>query len=306
MSVSGLRWGISELFNLPLHGLGQAAARGNLRQLAAGLDRAAHVEAAGKAFPIVELGADLELFLPDAFGPQAVEALQRARQRAGLSYTVHLPIWSVDPSSGFAPIRRSSVDVLVGAIRSTRPLEPEVYVHHATGEVASEFSRRGFPQALRGAVLGQFQLHAAESLRLILKESGLPSRRLAIETIGFPLELTLELAQELDLSICFDSGHVLAGFSGPVELSSGLERCLPRLAEVHLHDAPALRPEEGVRLGQDHRRLGRGDLNVQQFLGRLEEGAFRGPVVFELGMEDALASLELIRSLPGGDGPESR
>ena len=146
----------------------------------------------------------------------------------------------------------------------------------------------------------QFQAGAAESIRTILSETGIPSRQLAIETIEFPFELTMELAEMLDLSLCLDIGHVLAGFSGPVELFDALEQMLPRLAEVHLHDAPWQGEEQVIGYGTDHQALGKGDLDVGRLLDRLEEVGFDGPIIFELTVTEALESLDVIRRIRPG------
>jgi sugar phosphate isomerase/epimerase len=90
---------------------------------------------------------------------------------------------------------------------------------------------------------------------------------------------------------------VLVGFSGPVDLFDALERCLPRLAEVHLHDGPWQGPEMRIGYGKDHQPLGAGDLDVARFLDRLSTAGFSGPFVLELQVEQALASLDVIRSL---------
>jgi sugar phosphate isomerase/epimerase len=180
-------------------------------------------------------------------------------------------------------------------IRATQSLAPECYVLHATGALAAEFYRMDLPDLAKGLLLRQFQGYARQSIQTILDETGLPSRQLAIETIEFPLDLTLELAEDLDLSLCLDTGHVLAGFSGSLNLAEALERCLPRLAEVHLHDAPRPGPGGEIGYGQDHRPLGTGDLDVKWFLDRLAEVQFNGPIIFELTVEEALASLEVIR-----------
>lgn len=250
-------------------------------------------------FPLVELGGDLSLFLPHTFAPDAIQALADLKARLGLSYTVHLPLWSVEPSTPLKPVRRGSVEAVAEILRATLPLSPEVYVLHATGALAAEFSRMNLPEMARELILRRFQASASDSLRDLLSETGLPSRRLAIETIEFPFDLTLELAEELDLSLCLDTGHVLAGFSGPIDLFEALERCLPRLAEVHLHDATWQGPEHALGYGQDHRPLGQGDLDFPRLLGRLQEAGFDGPVIFELRLEEALQSLEVIRSRVG-------
>ncbi len=43
--------------------------------------------------------------------------------------------------------------------------------------------------------------------------------------------------------------------------------------------------------------LGAGDLDVPRLLDRLQQAGFAGPLVFELRLEQALASLEYIRSI---------
>jgi len=248
-------------------------------------------------FDPIELGGDLAIFLPQTYSPPAIEKLVALKAETGVSYTLHLPLWSLEPSTLQTPVREGSVQALVDCIRATRPLEPEVYVLHATGALAAEFYRMRLPEIAKSLILRQFQGEARESLKTILTKTGLPSRRLAIETVEFPFELTLELADELDLSMCLDTGHVLVGFSGQIELFDALEQCLPRLAEVHLHDGPWQGPEQKIGYGKDHQPLGQGDLDVARFLERLVAANFDGPIIFELSLEGALDSLDVIRSL---------
>jgi sugar phosphate isomerase/epimerase len=248
-------------------------------------------------FDPIEIGGDMALFLPQTMAPPAIERLAELKASTGLTYTMHLPLWSVEPSTPLAPVRQGSVRALVDAIQATSSLEPEVYVLHATGPLAAEFSSMDLPALAKGFLLRQFQSHARESIQTLLAETGIPSRRLAVETIEFPLDLTLELAEELDLSICLDIGHVLVGFSGPLDLFEALELCLPRLSEIHLHDGPWQGPERKLGYGLDHQRLGAGDLDVGRLLDRLAEVGFAGPLIFELTIEEALASLDVIRAL---------
>jgi len=248
-------------------------------------------------FDPIEIGGDMPLFLPHTLTPPAVQRLAELKEQTGLSYTVHLPLWSVEPSTPLAPVRGGSVRALTDAIQATRILEPEVYVLHATGALAAEFYRMDLPPVAQTFILRQFQGHARASIQTILAETGIPSRQLAIETVEFPFDLTLELAEELDLSICLDIGHVLVGFSGPWDLFEVLERCLPRLSEIHLHDGPWQGPEREIGYGQDHQPLGQGDLEVGRLLDRLVEAGFDGPIILELTLEEALASMEVIRSI---------
>jgi sugar phosphate isomerase/epimerase len=251
----------------------------------------------GHGFNPVELSGDMVLFLPHSFSPETIQRLAALKAETGLSYTVHLPLWSVEPSTPLAPVREGSVRALIEAVQATAPLEPEVYVLHATGALAAEFYRMDLPDLARALILRQFQSGARQSIEVLLSETGIAGRRLAIETIEFPFDLTLGLAEDLDLSICLDTGHVLVGFSGPVDLFDVLEQSLPRLAEIHLHDGPWQGPEQVIGYGQDHRPLGSGDLDVGRLFDRLAQAGFDGPLIFELSVEEALASLDVIRSL---------
>jgi sugar phosphate isomerase/epimerase len=247
-----------------------------------------------KGFNPVELGGDLGMFMPNVYSPESVEKLA-ALKMDGLSYTLHLPLWSVEPSTPLAPVRKGSVEAVVQLIHATVMVEPEVYVLHATGALAAEFYNMKISELARSLILRQFQNCARESIRTILAETHLPSRRLAIETIEFPLDMTLELSEEFDLSVCLDTGHVLAGFPGWFDFFEVLEKLMPRLAEVHLHDCRKM--PAGVRgYGEDHKTLGSGDLDLARLLDRLVAANFNGPLVFELNVDEALKSLKVIRS----------
>jgi sugar phosphate isomerase/epimerase len=248
-----------------------------------------------QGFNPVELGGDLGMFIPQAYRPEAIQRLLSLKT-GGLTYTLHLPLWSVEPSTPLTPVRTGSVEALVQAIQGTKPLEPEVCVLHATGALAAEFYNMKISEMARLLILRQFQNGARESIKSILAETGLPARKLAIETVEFPLDLTLELAEEFDLSVCLDTGHVLAGFPGWFDFFEVLEKLLPRLAEVHLHDSKKM--PQGVRgYGEDHKTLGRGDLDLGRLLDRLATVNFTGPLVFELNVEEALESLEVVKSI---------
>jgi sugar phosphate isomerase/epimerase len=246
-----------------------------------------------KGFNPIELGGDLGMFLPHAYNPEAIQKLKLLKPE-GVAYTLHLPLWSVEPSTPLNPVRNGSVAAIVQTIQATLPLEPEVYVLHATGALAAEFYNMKISEMARMLILRQFQNGARESIQSILAQTGLPPHKLAIETIEFPLDLTFELADELELSICFDTGHVLAGFPGWFDFFDVLEKVLPRLAEIHLHDSKKM--PTGLRgYGEDHKPLGHGDLDLGRLLDRLDQANFSGPLVFELNEDEALESLKTVK-----------
>ncbi len=248
-------------------------------------------------FNLVELSGDLSLFLPHTFQAPAIAKLAALKDEMDLDFSAHIPLWSLELSTPLEPVRAGAVQAVVDFIEHTRPLKPEVYVLHATGPLAAEFYRMDLPPLAKTFTLRTFQNKARQSLEEILAQTGLPSRSLAIETIEFPFDMTLQLAEELDLSICLDIGHVLVGFSGPLRLFEVLEACLPRLGEVHLHDGPWQGPDLTIGYGLDHQPLGTGDLDTGRLLDLLSEAGFSGPIIMELTVKEALASLDHIRSL---------
>jgi len=250
-----------------------------------------------EGFSLIELGGDLALFFPSAYESKNIQSLRKLKQELGLSYTVHLPLWSVEPSTPLEPVRLGSVDAIMDVIDAVKPLDPEVYVLHATGALAAEFYRMNLPQIAKSLTLKQFQGGAIGSIQIILEETSIPSRKLAIETIEFPLDLTLEIADLLDLSICLDTGHILAGFSGDIAFEDALEACLPRLAEIHLHDSPDYMKTGELGYGKDHQTLGTGELDINKLVEHLEKRHFQGPVIFELTVPQAQASLSYLKDL---------
>lgn len=249
---------------------------------------------AGAGFKLIELSGDLTLFFPQVYSPLQIERLAELKARLGLQYTCHLPLWSVEPSTPLHAVREGSMRALAEGLRAVQALQPEVYVLHATGALAAEFYRMRIPEAARALVLQRFQQGASATIQALLAETGLPSRRLALETIEFPLELTLQLAEQHDTSICLDTGHVLAGFAGETPFFDALEKILPRLAEIHLHDCPEYLKTGVLGYGKDHQPLGTGDLDVPRLFQRLKQAGFDGPVIFELEVEQALQSMAWI------------
>lgn len=255
---------------------------------------------ADQGFKLIELGGDLTLFFPQSFARPSIEKLAQLKIEKNLDYTVHLPLWSVEPSTLLQPVRAGSANALIDAVKATLPLHPERYVLHATGALAAEFYNMRLPDLGKALILKQFQANAVETIRQVLAETGLESRKLAIETIEFPFDLTFEMAELLDLSICLDTGHVMVGFSGAVELFEVLEKVLPRLGEIHLHDGPWQGVERVIGYGKDHAPLGRGDVDVRRLLTRLDEVDFNQPIIFELTVAQAKQSLEYIRKVYPG------
>lgn len=262
------------------------------------VDVAAQVQhLANLGFNLIELNPDLAIFFPRCYNLPTIERLAEWKKHHQIEYTVHLPLWSLEPSTPVQMVRQGSVDTLVDAVLRLAPLEPEVYVLHATGPLAAEFTRMKAVEPMRPLVLRLFAEQARRSIEELLGRTGLLSRHLAIETIEFPFDLTLQLAETLDLSLCLDTGHILAGYTTGVSLLEALHEMLPRLAEIHLHDGYRRELPGGAVQIADHLPLGAGELPWERFLDEVDQSGFSGPIIFELTVEEAQASLEAIRAL---------
>lgn len=250
-------------------------------------------------FNPIELGGDLGMFLPQSYSPETIQKLLALKKEKGVTYTCHLPLWSVEPSTPLTPVRHGSTQAMVDIIKATLPLEIESYVLHATGALAAEFYQMRLPDIGKSIILRQFQSGAMESIQTLLRETGIASRWISIETVEFPFDLTFELVEQMDTSVCLDVGHVLSGFPGDVELFDVLEKVLPRLGEVHLHDSPYAGSGDARKViyDKDHSVLGTGALDVHRLLKRLQEARPTVPIIFELRVSEALESLDYIRKV---------
>lgn len=253
-------------------------------------------EAVSAGFKHVELTLDATHALPGSLSPEKIDKISELKESLGFTLSAHLPLWAIEPACFNERIRAASVLSCVDAIESTRILEPEYYVLHATGGLAAEFSRLPFPE-YNALIDGTMSSIALRSTREIIERSGVDRRKIALESVEFPLDMTAGMADELGCSLVLDTGHVLAGYSGSVSLMDALQSFLPRMIGMHLHDGIRRERQDGSFMIRDHLPLGSGDMEVGEFLDAVKRGGFGGPAVFELSKEEALTSLDLVRSL---------
>jgi len=250
-------------------------------------------EAVSAGFKHVELTLDAMYALPGSLSPDKIGRISELKESLEFTVSAHLPLWAVEPASFNERIRAASVLSCVDAIEATRVLEPEYYVLHATGGLAAEFSRLPFPD-YNALIDGVMVSIALKSAREIIERSKVDRKRIALESVEFPLGMTAGVADDLDCSLVLDTGHVLAGYSGAVPLMDALRAFLPRMVGMHLHDGMRRRGSDGTYAVKDHLPLGSGDMKTAEFLDAVVRSGFDGPVVFELTREEALRSLDFI------------
>jgi sugar phosphate isomerase/epimerase len=78
-----------------------------------------------------------------------------------------------------------------------------------------------------------------QCLKEILND-GIESKRISIETLGYPFEWIEDIVREFGFSICLDIGHILIHGH---DLQHHLEKYLPETSIIHLH---------GFQNGTDH------------------------------------------------------
>ena len=91
------------------------------------------------------------------------------------------------------------------------------------------------------------------------------------------------------MKLCIDTAHFLGGFSGDVDLVEITESYLDITSEIHLQDYSEDYPSP------DHVALGRGDTFPVKFLKMIHEYDFKGPVIFEIGLNQVIESFEFIK-----------
>ena len=253
-------------------------------------------DAVEEGYRVIEVTMDIAHVIPGALTPESIQKLVELKDELGHAYTVHLPLWALEPASFTKPIRKASVECLVDAIKLAEPLEPEVYVYHSSGPLAAEFSRLNYPEKIKTVINVYMASYAAKSLEELISQSEIDTKKLALENIEFPFEVTRTLVDEFDTSICFDTGHLLAHFSGDESCVEFYNTHKDRIIEFHLQDAIYIE-RDGCLVQDDHIALGRGGMNIRELLTEVVKDDFRGPVIFELTAVEARESLDKIREI---------
>ncbi len=252
------------------------------------------VEAAVSAgFKHVELELDAFYVIPDSLNDRVRSRLLQLKE-GGISFTAHLPIWAIELSWLNEHVRKASVASIIESIKMMEFLEPMYYVLHATGDQASKLYRELKRKSGAKFLLLPLFEKASESLEEIICGAEIEPRRIACETVEFPLDLTVALAEEHDLSFLVDTGHILSGQPGTTDLLGVVKRVKDRLVGFHLHDGYYRSTGDGVE-SKSHLPLGKGDMPVKEFFQLLKDYGFKGPLVFELPLKEALESIEYIR-----------
>ncbi|TFG21802.1 MAG: sugar phosphate isomerase/epimerase [Promethearchaeota archaeon] len=237
-----------------------------------------------------EISFDIFQIFPIQITDEEIEKIKNLKQKYDITYSAHFPFISVELASPNKFIREGSINSIVDSYFAFEKLKDDidVYVLHATGEFiadAMDFIKAPeiFPIASR-----LFADLSKQSIKQIIKKTGIDKNKLAIENIDFPFDMTVKMVEELGVKLVIDTAHILGGLSGDFDLVELAEKKLDMAIEIHLQDYD----DKG---DIDHGALGTGKDFPPEFLKLLQERDFTGPVVFELSWSEALKSLEYIK-----------
>lgn len=250
-------------------------------------------------YSVIELSLDVKHVIPGSLTPESITRLVDLKEELGHSYTIHLPFWSIELSTFNEHVRMGSVDSTIDALELTKPLEPEAYVLHITGDLAANFSSMNFDGNLVRLISTLLAGYAAASVEDIISRTEINPRELAIENVEFPFDIMRDVIDDLDTSICFDTAHLLSRMSGTESVMDFYNTHKDRITEIHLQDA-TYKEYEGAVAREDHIALGQGimgDAVLREFLTELVKDKFEGPIIFELTKDEAKESLDLIRKV---------
>ncbi len=182
-----------------------------------------------------------------------------------VTYNIHLPtdISIADPAGA---ARKRAVETLVNVIERVEVLSPTSYTLHLpyAGDVG-----------LEDQLLSWTDIIYRNLEKLV--HSGVPTNRIAIETIDYPINIIEDVIEELDFGICMDVGHLILNGH---DVSRFYQRYKNRISIIHLH---------GVRGSRDHESLEHLPAGLlQSFLSVLQE--YRGTVSLEVFSYNTLLS----------------
>ena len=238
----------------------------------------------------IEISMDMHYVLPGALSKRIIKKLLKIKEETGITYSVHLPIWSVELASPNAVIRDASIQCAVDSIKRTELLDPLAYVIHLTGALAAEFSKVNLEPKIKTPIINLMNGFSSISIEKILNSTKIAPELIAVENVEYPFSTTRKLVDKYNLSICLDFGHQICGYSGTETVYELWETHKDKVIELHMNDGKVMangRPN-------DHIAIGDGSFPMD-LIGLIKKSDFRGPTVFELGFADAQKSLQRIK-----------
>ncbi len=248
-------------------------------------------EMAREGFKHFEITSDVFQILPIQISDEDIDGLKRIKQQYNISYSIHFPILSIELASPNKFIQEASIKSIINAYQSFIQLKDdiEMYIIHPTGEFIKDAMSFIRDPKIVPIVTNIFTDTAIQSIKKIIKKTGINRNRLAIENIEYPLQETIKMVKKLKTKLCIDTAHILGGFSGNFDLLEITEKYLDITGEIHLQDYV------DDNIYADHGALGKGKKFPPGFLNLIYQRDFKGPIVFELPRNEIIDSIKYIK-----------
>lgn len=228
---------------------------------------------------------DINLLCNNKFAGKLLNRLVELKNKYKLTYSVHLPFRGVEFSYPNIQVGYAYADLMIKIIERLENIYPEVYVIHPFGELGKKFGKLGSGSFFI-KYLSSFSTRVLEK---ILDDTKILPRRIAVENLKYPFDVLQNTIYELDLSVCMDAGHIVAGYSGECTIKDFLYKYFDRIAEIHLHDAYNRSTPGDVKI-KDHMALGSGDLDYSWLINELNMLNYNKRIILEMEEEDAVIS----------------
>jgi sugar phosphate isomerase/epimerase len=256
-----------------------------------------------QGFRHVELLLDVGSKDTEVLNAEVIERLHEFTVVDHIGFSAHLPYKYVDIGSLNEAIRKTSVELILTAIKIANQIGIDRLVLHPVGAESKPFDLSFYPASknVKEKIINEM----VDQIRLSLREivGAIDSHRLCLENLPYiDFDPFIPLIDEFDLGVCMDVGHCILRHDDPLEF---IARFSKQLGVVHLHDVADFRTKPGVMKLLDHEPLGTGIVDVKSILRGLQAIDFDGPVVLEhLEESKALQSVAFLKRLIHSDFPE--
>ena len=151
-----------------------------------------------------------------------IEVMAQAGLSHNLTYTIHLPL-DIDPGAVEHAERRRSVNQCLRIMSLVKPLNLFAFVMHLP--LTPHLS-------LSDGALNEWQNRCKDTISEILVRSGVQSTDICVENLSYPYMHAFPIVEALNLSVCFDVGHVLLN---RYELQRYYDLYWEKTRVIHLH-----------------------------------------------------------------------
>lgn len=207
--------------------------------------------------------------------PETVREIGDILKENDTTCTIHFPIdrnaGSKDPNE-----RAAFVKQVFEIVELFEPISPYAYILHLQG-----IGHKGISSE---ADIEAWHRGSGEVCSNLSRGLGIDLKRIAVESLGYPVEWHEDIVKANGFSYCIDLGHSWLYFENWFDV---LKKYISESRVIHLH---------GVSDGKDHISLSKNDGNDLSMALREIKKSFNGVLTLEVFNEnDTFESLEIVK-----------